>query len=155
MWLWRICFFFFFFNDTATTEIYTLSLHDALPIRRGPGAAGRELERLERLGPHLDRVSRRRGRHVAAVLDPHGVEEVLVQVVHVLQDAVLQRGANSYVVEDREVLDVLAQAHAARVRADRDSELGGQKQHRDDLVHAAQAAGIYLAEADSVGLHEL
>src|SRR2546430_16822569 len=31
-------FFFFFFNDTATTEIYTLSLHDALPIsstRRG------------------------------------------------------------------------------------------------------------------------
>src|SRR2546430_15280463 len=26
-----IC-FFFFFNDTATTEIYTLSLHDALPI---------------------------------------------------------------------------------------------------------------------------
>src|SRR3712207_7136459 len=30
MTLFRIC--FFFFNDTATTEIYTLSLHDALPI---------------------------------------------------------------------------------------------------------------------------
>src|SRR5256885_3545849 len=31
---------FFFFNDTATTEIYTLSLHDALPIyeRFGPAA---------------------------------------------------------------------------------------------------------------------
>src|SRR5256885_15385326 len=28
---WRL-FLFFFFNDTATTEIYTLSLHDALPI---------------------------------------------------------------------------------------------------------------------------
>src|SRR6478672_13962588 len=27
-------FVFFFFNDPATTEIYTLSLHDALPIRR-------------------------------------------------------------------------------------------------------------------------
>src|SRR5256885_6988065 len=27
--------FFFFFNDTATTEIYTLSLHDALPISCG------------------------------------------------------------------------------------------------------------------------
>src|SRR2546430_5728390 len=26
--------YFFFFNDTATTEIYTLSLHDALPISR-------------------------------------------------------------------------------------------------------------------------
>src|SRR2546422_1914895 len=44
-------FFFFFFNDTATTEIYTLSLHDALPIfpsargrpggHHAPGAAGR------------------------------------------------------------------------------------------------------------------
>src|SRR6266849_6742331 len=34
--------FFFFFNDTATTEIYTLSLHDALPIshRRHHGAGG-------------------------------------------------------------------------------------------------------------------
>src|SRR2546427_7055221 len=28
----RTCALFFFFNDTATTEIYTLSLHDALPI---------------------------------------------------------------------------------------------------------------------------
>src|SRR3712207_8300170 len=28
---------FFFFNDTATTEIYTLSLHDALPIYGGRG----------------------------------------------------------------------------------------------------------------------
>src|SRR5256885_10216920 len=34
--------FFFFFNDTATTEIYTLSLHDALPIsgQRGVVDAG-------------------------------------------------------------------------------------------------------------------
>src|SRR5215203_6460572 len=32
-----ITLFFFFFNDTATTEIYTLSLHDALPI---PAAGG-------------------------------------------------------------------------------------------------------------------
>src|SRR2546422_4426165 len=29
---------FFFFNDTATTEIYTLSLHDALPISGDPAA---------------------------------------------------------------------------------------------------------------------
>src|SRR3712207_7537992 len=28
-------YYFFFFNDTATTEIYTLSLHDALPISSG------------------------------------------------------------------------------------------------------------------------
>src|SRR5215203_7499767 len=30
----------FFFNDTATTEIYTLSLHDALPISRRGGGHG-------------------------------------------------------------------------------------------------------------------
>src|SRR3712207_8218752 len=34
--------YFFFFNDTATTEIYTLSLHDALPIYH---VAGRRVER--------------------------------------------------------------------------------------------------------------
>src|SRR3712207_8511841 len=32
--IYYIVFIFFFFNDTATTEIYTLSLHDALPIFR-------------------------------------------------------------------------------------------------------------------------
>src|SRR5437764_13694495 len=32
-------FLFFFFNDTATTDIYTLSLHDALPIFNGSIAA--------------------------------------------------------------------------------------------------------------------
>src|SRR5256885_16116795 len=32
--------YFFFFNDTATTEIYTLSLHDALPIWNGPARCG-------------------------------------------------------------------------------------------------------------------
>src|SRR5256885_9635387 len=36
--LWNDC-FFFFFNDTATTEIYTLSLHDALPICKHVGGA--------------------------------------------------------------------------------------------------------------------
>src|SRR3712207_9286893 len=50
---------FFFFNDTATTEIYTLSLHDALPIwNRGPAArAGRA-----RAGRAADRARRRGGR---------------------------------------------------------------------------------------------
>src|SRR3712207_8837719 len=39
--------FFFFFNDTATTEIYTLSLHDALPIWADEGREeGRHLMNL-------------------------------------------------------------------------------------------------------------
>src|SRR3712207_9067449 len=36
--------YFFFFNDTATTEIYTLSLHDALPIYRRRGSVQRPRE---------------------------------------------------------------------------------------------------------------
>src|SRR2546429_6671212 len=46
---------FFFFNDTATTEIYTLSLHDALPILAG------DARRLRRA--HIAAAARRRARH--------------------------------------------------------------------------------------------
>src|SRR5256885_13933234 len=42
--------FFFFFNDTATTEIYTLSLHDALPISARAGE-----RRTARIGAERDR----------------------------------------------------------------------------------------------------
>src|SRR3712207_7487503 len=49
---------FFFFNDTATTEIYTLSLHDALPIFRE--AAARASPGAEKDRP---RVARPRGPH--------------------------------------------------------------------------------------------
>src|SRR2546430_13403401 len=53
---------FFFFNDTATTEIYTLSLHDALPISRGRDHRGRRPRPLRHSGsrglPHsFDRVA--------------------------------------------------------------------------------------------------
>src|SRR5256885_8848973 len=50
--------FFFFFNDTATTEIYTLSLHDALPIFH---AAEADLAH----GTH----------HGAALVDRHAVDD--------------------------------------------------------------------------------
>src|SRR4030067_3461053 len=40
-------FFLFFFNDTATTEIYTLSLHDALPIFSAVSVISRSLSKLQ------------------------------------------------------------------------------------------------------------
>src|SRR5699024_12875884 len=49
-----VCSFSFFFNDTATTEIYTLSLHDALPIYQGRGKAQPQGARL-RAGEGPDR----------------------------------------------------------------------------------------------------
>src|SRR5215510_16027052 len=66
---------FFFFNDTATTEIYTLSLHDALPIsarprarsrRDGRAAPGRTRESRAWRGASRDRKSTRlNSSHVA------------------------------------------------------------------------------------------
>src|SRR2546422_10356584 len=66
--------FFFFFNDTATTEIYTLSLHDALPIWKheadvgrvaSAGLAGQQAQRRQRIPAgshageeHLDSLRR-------------------------------------------------------------------------------------------------
>src|SRR2546427_8938749 len=50
-------FLFFFFNDTATTEIYTLSLHDALPISLAHG--GLALARARRTRPPGGRGRRR------------------------------------------------------------------------------------------------
>src|SRR5256886_17555465 len=58
---------FFFFNDTATTEIYTLSLHDALPISdcaRLHGGA-RDLHDARRVGAH--RGAGQQGARQAAV----------------------------------------------------------------------------------------
>src|SRR5258708_32063415 len=56
-------FAFFFFNDTATTEIYTLSLHDALPISRPAGGrrsrVGGRLRLRSRGRPRGDRESTR------------------------------------------------------------------------------------------------
>src|SRR5688572_32912378 len=43
-------FSFFFFNDTATTEIYTLSLHDALPIYEQHGLTGLRKQELSMTG---------------------------------------------------------------------------------------------------------
>src|SRR5256885_16484942 len=81
-------FSFFFFNDTATTEIYTLSLHDALPISgaaranqrsRGhpcaasPPAAGAHRGR----GPRLRAAIRSRARRACEVPLPRGLGQSL------------------------------------------------------------------------------
>src|SRR5258708_38379694 len=49
-----LSFFLFFFNDTATTEIYTLSLHDALPIFMGIGSWPRPRWMLQAMHEHVE-----------------------------------------------------------------------------------------------------
>src|SRR3989454_4041651 len=58
---------FFFFNDTATTEIYTLSLHDALPI--SDERLHRDLVPVRRPVPDTGREGRVRSRRVRAPRD--------------------------------------------------------------------------------------
>src|SRR3712207_7525547 len=62
---------FFFFNDTATTEIYTLSLHDALPIWRG-WLPDRHRQPLRRPAPLSDRDEARGGRRLRRPTRPAG-----------------------------------------------------------------------------------
>src|SRR5438034_11732817 len=58
-----LLFVVFFFNDTATTEIYTLSLHDALPILHRCAGPGRLRRRVEDQGAGARAVRRRRSGH--------------------------------------------------------------------------------------------
>src|SRR5437899_13087864 len=53
--LFSIVLRFFFFNDTSTTEIYTLSLHDALPIS------------LSRFDPQVGKQISQRGHHLVRI----------------------------------------------------------------------------------------
>src|SRR5256885_8851960 len=70
---------FFFFNDTATTEIYTLSLHDALPIS---GASGRlQALRIRTRAPLNDRETPSVGRFEDASLESRFLARTLDYVV--------------------------------------------------------------------------
>src|SRR5256885_17208647 len=68
-------FLFFFFNDTATTEIYTLSLHDALPI---------SAVLARRIRVRADQVLRARGRIPARARDPEDRKSTRLNSSHLV-----------------------------------------------------------------------
>src|SRR2546430_8351630 len=73
---------FFFFNDTATTEIYTLSLHDALPICGAHRAVRGEREGRQRraqLGAGCDRAARSGRREPLAVRYPRSTRRLEIR----------------------------------------------------------------------------
>src|SRR2546430_9475709 len=73
-------FSFFFFNDTATTEIYTLSLHDALPICETRTASGELLGRSGRFlytpmtGIGVNKQTRKNGKAMSFIWDVRSEE---------------------------------------------------------------------------------
>src|SRR5690554_7386618 len=72
---------FFFFNDTATTEIYTLSLHDALPISAArPARWRRAYPRRPRSRPRTATRPRRSEEHTSELQSrPHLVCRLLLE----------------------------------------------------------------------------
>src|SRR5271166_1469888 len=85
---------FFFFNDTATTEIYTLSLHDALPIKS--------------LGLHKTPVH----------LHPEVDVEILVNVARSAEEAERQaKGESATVREETTMADLGLEVGAALAEA--------------------------------------
>src|SRR3712207_4627233 len=83
---------FFFFNDTATTEIYTLSLHDALPIFVLRGVA----RRLQTAVRPSDTVARLGGDEFVVLVeqaDPDAVEALAGRLRTTVTEALDVRGA--------------------------------------------------------------
>src|SRR3989441_7945867 len=69
--------FFFFFNDTATTEIYTLSLHDALPI-----FIERVKARLEEIKPSLPKGVR--------IVPTYDRSDLILRAIAVLREKLVE-----------------------------------------------------------------
>src|SRR5258706_16171455 len=117
-------FFFFFFNDTATTEIYTLSLHDALPICVVTvlGALDQAVDRARR---QLIVTARRRGGDLL-------VEATLVDLESIAQ-LWMHRGRGTERLQHlAQIAEDVLENHADAGNAD---EVAGDRPARcDDLI---------------------
>src|SRR3712207_8424035 len=122
----------FFFNDTATTEIYTLSLHDALPIFRSVCGAGVVVT--------LDE-----DRRVAAVRASY-VSVGLVPQVHDLTEAVHGSPVDS--------ADWAGAAALARGKVEPDSDLHASADYRRLLVGVLTERTLAEAAAEAAGRSE-
>ena len=82
-------------------------------------------------------------------------DEVLLEVVDELADAVVERRSDCDEVEHRDVLGVLAEADAPRMWADGHSELRGEQHDGQHLVDAAETAAVDLAVVDRALLKQI
>src|SRR2546426_6588701 len=117
----------FFFNDTATTEIYTLSLHDALPISRAVEASLRLVHAGGRDGdPQVFEREPVRGERRGIRLDPDGR---------------LLAAADAHDADARYLRDLLREARIRQVfHAGERERVGGERERQDRRV-----GGIRLA----------
>ena len=80
---------------------------------------------------------------------------MLVQMIDVFEHATFERPRHADVIEQRNMLHVLAQADAARMRTHRHAELRGHQQHDEHFVQTAETATVDLTEIDRLRLQQL
>ena len=98
-----LLFLFFFFNDTATTEIYTLSLHDALPIWLAVFAEDGTEENVIELRVFRPASLLRGGENFLKMLDLSGIGDVHDAISVLLIDAIANGGQVGGVVAETPV----------------------------------------------------
>src|SRR5258708_18080550 len=106
---------FFCFNDTATTEIYTLSLHDALPIYSPNKFEGREIERLEWHQSQIPSPRPDRKKHTSELQSPdHLVCRLLLEKKKLKRSLIFVHGMSGLVdIARRRVTQILLSYRAS------------------------------------------
>src|SRR5882757_1651045 len=117
-----------------------------------PNGAVRIAVEVERLRVDFDAVSRRLRKQIAAAADAYWLDKMLVQMIDVLDHAILKALGDADEVERRKMLYIFAETDSARVRTYRNVELCRHEQNREILVHASDAATIYLTDVDCARL---
>src|SRR3712207_1658033 len=138
-----MCLLFFFFNDTATTEIYTLSLHDALPIYRVAARADQGQQR-----PRVGHERRLDAEH-----EPHPLQVRLQCRAGARLD--VHPGGAGELGEDEVALDVPVRGELEGLRAGAVAELlevlGEQAVQPGQPVGAGDDEHVAVAAVDQAG----
>ena len=92
----------------------------------GPDLAVRESVAGQRLRADFDVVARFVRSYVSSVADNYATEKVFVQMVDLVNHAVMHRGGDAQIVEHREMLHVLAKTYSASVRTHGNLEFGSK-----------------------------
>src|SRR2546429_6608407 len=145
--------YFFFFNDTATTEIYTLSLHDALPILLAASLSNNGFEDARKDIELLTTIFGRKNVYVELQRHCDVVEErrnqAAVRIGETLGLPVLATNGVRYATAaEREILDVLSciRNHCKLETAGRLLERNVERHHRstEELVQLSSESPVAI-----------
>ena len=127
-------------------EYKTQKLNSVFPCQFFPNGSIRIAIPYQGVRLHLARVAVCLWRHVAPPSDHDRSQEVLVKVIHILDDSSVHRTRNTHEIKYGQMLDVFAQPHPPSVWTNRYAKFCSHEQHGDDLIHSSQATAVDLTE---------